>query len=207
MKNVKELDVILKALAEPFPENLLQHRTVSGTNVTSIGWPDVIDRLDTVYPYWSNRITDPFFTELGVSVTATIILLFVNNDGVVLEISRSDVGYITYTDKGYGDIASRAVAKALKRTAAKWGIGRYLYQEDDDTHAAKPIPHGYSNNYYTTPAATANGDVKMASPGQQKALFAISKQKGIDLKDFCRGKKTSELTMAEASQLIDAANK
>jgi hypothetical protein len=119
-----EQAVVLHALAEPFPAEVLKWKpqVVNGNRALAIPYIDarcVMDRLDEfVGPDgWQNELE---FLENGTVLCRLKILV----NGQWLE--KADVGAPS-EQPDEGDRCKAAASDALKRSAVLWGIGRYLY--------------------------------------------------------------------------------
>jgi len=57
------------------------------------------------------------------------------SDGVE---TREDFGSEKYETSSYGDAVSNATAQAIRRTCSRWGLGRYLWQDDEHQPQSQP---------------------------------------------------------------------
>jgi hypothetical protein len=120
-----DIGQIARALAEPFPVNLVQCKpgavSRDGTRAMVIWYCDaraVLDRLDSVVGIqnWS----DAYNVLPDGSVVCTLSLRIGKRI-----VSKSDVGSAGDCDDS--NKAKAAFSDALKRAGVRWGIGRYLY--------------------------------------------------------------------------------
>ena len=121
---------IIALLSRPLPDELLKtkpRKNKSGgtINITFIEWHTAVRILDKYAPGWNYEIRS--VTPVGGSVVVVARITIPCADGYVFReatgIEDEDLG-------GYGDPASNAEAMALKRAAAKFGLGLYLYKKD-----------------------------------------------------------------------------
>jgi hypothetical protein len=87
-------------------------------------WYTAIKYLDHFAPGWSCDVRNLVISDARCVVTVRISIPCL--EGIV---SREATGTEDEELKGYGDPSSNAEAMALKRAAAKFGLGLYLYQK------------------------------------------------------------------------------
>jgi hypothetical protein len=119
------VDALLAALAEPFGEGEVKFRAgaTSGNRALALAYIDsrvVMDRLDAVLGPINWQDHYEFLPDGSVLCKLSLRLA---GEWVV----KMDVGGES-EQKDEGDRRKAAVSDALKRTAVKWGIGRYLYR-------------------------------------------------------------------------------
>jgi hypothetical protein len=116
----KSFAQILAELREPFPAEYVEWKVGALTEDRSralvMAYVDVrryLERLDAVCPDWYDRIE------------------FVKPDGSLVKVSLTLAGVtreeVGEADPGEDNTATSAVAQALKRACAAFGLGRYLY--------------------------------------------------------------------------------
>jgi hypothetical protein len=144
-------DVLLEALAQPVPAELVKHGTGQyGFSYDYVEWYDVADLLDQRAPGWSHELAVqyvPIPTSTGgsvvlVSVTATISIDYVSRQGLSAKV-------VTAPDK-LEMLAKYVAQDALKRAAVMFGLTRELYHkapaepaagaEADDGPFTGPVP-------------------------------------------------------------------
>jgi len=128
-QEVPRWDEIKKQLAAPFHSYYVgwkaQATNRDKTRALAVAYIDartVMDRLDQVVGpgNWSDayRLVSAGDGEFAVECTLTLF-----------GVSKSDVGTADEADDGsQASLSKSAYSDALKRTAVKWGIGRYLYR-------------------------------------------------------------------------------
>lgn len=134
----EELKEIVKALRRPIPKELISEMEMGGAKVSFISWTTALDILDSVVPDASIQVTKQFQLADYEVIYVSIGILGVEREGVGVAL-RSKKGMRGFAQEG-------AYAKAIKRTCVNWGIGRELYQEDDDfaiiSNSRDPIHQG-----------------------------------------------------------------
>ncbi len=114
-------DIIAK-LSTPIAARHLKTRKQGGNSLTYIEWHTAVKYLDWQAPGWSYHVGNVAL--LGELVTVVASISIPTADGIV---TREATGCESVNAKGYGDAVSNAEAMALKRAAAKFGLGLYLY--------------------------------------------------------------------------------
>jgi len=118
---------LFAALAAPFDSSELKNRTQAGRQLPYVTARTIMNRLDEVLGpenWWDEYIP----LENSVVCRMTIRL----PDGTTL--TKSDAGgYAGLADRGDDD--KSGFADAFKRTAVKFGVGRYLYRDGVPTFA------------------------------------------------------------------------
>lgn len=126
-KNANDVPQMMRDLSEPFPPGAVgwKPQSVKGNRAIALAYidaRDVMDRLDKVFgpDGWEDKYE---VLEEG-SVRCILRLRFGSH-----WVEKSDVGSQSEQPDG-GDRMKAAFSDALKRTAVKLGIGRYLYYLD-----------------------------------------------------------------------------
>jgi hypothetical protein len=115
---------IVRDLAAPLAARHLKTRKQGGHELTYIEWHTAVKYLDHFAPGWSYGVKAVQLVGSLVTVIASISIPCL--EGVV---TREATGCEEVDAKGYGDACSNAEAMALKRAAAKFQLGLYLYQK------------------------------------------------------------------------------
>jgi hypothetical protein len=113
---------ILADLRKPLLPRHLKRRKQGGTTLIYIEWHTAVKYLDHFAPGWSYYVKSVQLVGSLVSVVASISIPCA--EGIV---TREATGCEEADTTGYGDACSNAEAMALKRAAAKFGLGLYLY--------------------------------------------------------------------------------
>lgn len=98
--------------------------TKQGGQITYIEWHTAVKYLDHFAPGWSYHVRGVALVGDLVTVIASISIPCA--EGVI---TREATGCEDSDAKGYGDACSNAEAMALKRAAAKFGLGLHMYQK------------------------------------------------------------------------------
>ena len=131
---------IIADLSKPIPNKYLAQRKQGGTNLTYLPWFRCVTLLDRCSGgHWDYAITNIHTTSDRLILTARITIHAAEG-----AFSREATGTETlkeeYFDKttqskqirewAYGDVSSKSESMALRRAAAKLGLGLYLYERD-----------------------------------------------------------------------------
>jgi hypothetical protein len=120
----RSLREIIDDLRKPIASKFLKQKKAGNSSVTYIPWYNAIKYLDYYAPGWSYRIANVYHIGQNCVVVAEISIPTV--DGVI---TRQATGVEDDDKSGYGDPASNAESMALRRAAAKFGLGLYLYEK------------------------------------------------------------------------------
>ena len=135
-KNVEELDSknestelrsirdIVKDLSKPVAKRHLRSRKQGGKELTYISWYDAVKYLDHYAPGWNYEVRA--MNSVGGKLILTIRLSVPCLEGLVY---REATGQEEEETTSYGDSSSNAESMALRRAAAKFGLGLYLYDK------------------------------------------------------------------------------
>lgn len=134
--NVEELDAksestelrsirdIVKDLSKPVAKRHLRTRRQGGKELTYISWYDAVKYLDHYAPGWTYEVRriDSIAGKLILTIRLSIPCL----EGIVY---REATGQEEEETTSFGDSSSNAESMALRRAAAKFGLGLYLYDK------------------------------------------------------------------------------
>lgn len=135
-KNIEELDSknestelrsireIVKDLSKPVAKRHLRTRKQGGKELTYISWYDAVKYLDHYAPGWNYEVRS--MNSVGGKLILTIRLSVPCLEGIVY---REATGQEEEETTSYGDSSSNAESMALRRAAAKFGLGLYLYDK------------------------------------------------------------------------------
>lgn len=119
----RPMNEIIRDLSKPIPQKYLRERKQGGNVLTYIPWYNATKLLDYYAPGWSYAV-EVLHVANNVVIVATISIIA--KEGVV---TRQATGVEEDDAKGYGDPFSNASSMALRRAAAHFGLGRYLYDK------------------------------------------------------------------------------
>jgi hypothetical protein len=115
---------IIADLSKPLAKRHLKTRRQGGAELTYIEWHTAVKYLDLFAPGWSYAVRS--VGQVGNLVTVIASISIPCAEGVI---TREATGCEETDARGYGDAVSNAEAMAIKRAAAKFGLGLYLYQK------------------------------------------------------------------------------
>jgi hypothetical protein len=122
--SLRSIQAIIEDLSKPIADRHVKTRKQATKDITYISWDTAVRYLDHYAPGWSFEIRSVF--TLGHRCVVTVRISIPALEGIVY---REATGTEDEELKGYGDPSSNAEAMALKRAAAKFGLGLYLYQK------------------------------------------------------------------------------
>ncbi|MGC2238049.1 MAG: Rad52/Rad22 family DNA repair protein [Pyrinomonadaceae bacterium] len=135
-KNIEELDSknestelrsirdIVKDLTKPVAKRHLRTRKQGGKELTYIAWHDAVKYLDHYAPGWCYEVRS--MNSVGGKLILVIRLSIICAEGVIY---REATGQEDENTDSWGDSSSNAESMALRRAAAKFGLGIYLYDQ------------------------------------------------------------------------------
>lgn len=121
LRSIRE---IVKDLTKPVAKRHLRTRRQGGKEINYIAWHDAIKYLDHYAPGWNYEIRS--LNSIGGKLIIIIRLSVPCAEGIVF---REATGQEDEEKDTYGDSSSNAESMALRRAAAKFGLGLYLYDQ------------------------------------------------------------------------------
>lgn len=128
----RPLAEILRDLNKRIPDTLVKPPTdpnSSASSSTFIPWYHANRMLSFYAPGWCGEIRDVIFSDNG-TVTVVYRLTVRGSDG---EAYRESTGTISTTDGSISDPVSAAEENAFCKACARFGLGLYLYHDDQTT--------------------------------------------------------------------------
>lgn len=123
----RPLAAILEDLAKPIPKRMLATKALKGNKITFCPWHRVVKILDHYTAgRWAYEVVDKTITATHFLITVRLTITAA--DGTVY---REGTGIEALDVKGYGDFQSNSESMALRRAAAKFGLGLHLYEKED----------------------------------------------------------------------------
>jgi hypothetical protein len=121
LRSIRE---ICKDLSKPIAQKHLRKRRQGGKEIVYLAWHDAVKYLDHYAAGWNYEISrvDSIAGKLILTVRISIPSL----EGMVY---REATGQEDETLESYGDSSSNAESMALRRAAAKFGLGLHLYDQ------------------------------------------------------------------------------
>jgi hypothetical protein len=125
-------------LKRKLPPQLLDTKKQGSTIIYYLSWTTIADILDKYAPGWHWEIESSAVTSDRIFLTGRLSI--VTADGVITRSSTGtetlkrekvdrETGETEICEHAYGDPSSNAEAMALRRCAAKFGLGRYLWKQ------------------------------------------------------------------------------
>lgn len=121
MRSIRD---IVKDLSKPVAKRHLRTRRQGGKEIGYIAWHDAIKYLDHYAPGWNYEVRA--MNSIAGNIILTIRLSIPCAEGIVY---REATGQEDESKDTYGDPSSNAESMALRRAAAKFGLGLYLYDQ------------------------------------------------------------------------------
>ena len=115
---------IVKDLSKPVAKRHLRKRKQGGKEILYIAWHDAVKYLDHYASGWNYEIRS--IDSLGGKIILTVRLSIPCLEGIVY---REATGQEDEGLESYGDSSSNAESMALRRAAAKFGLGLHLYDQ------------------------------------------------------------------------------
>jgi hypothetical protein len=122
LRSIKD---IVKDLEKPVADRHLSSRKQGGTTLQYIAWYNAERYLDLYAPGWTKEIREIHNIAGKVAMTIRITVPAIEGD-----IHREATGYEDEVTNSFGDPFSNAESMALRRAAANFGLGRYLYDKN-----------------------------------------------------------------------------
>ncbi|HMS39058.1 MAG TPA: Rad52/Rad22 family DNA repair protein [Pyrinomonadaceae bacterium] len=123
-EELRSIRDIVKDLSKPVAKRHLRTRKQGGQQIEYISWYDAIKYLDHYAPGWCYEIRR--VDSIGGKLILTIRLSVPCQEGIVF---REATGQEDEMHDKFGDSSSNAESMALRRAAAKFGLGLSLYEK------------------------------------------------------------------------------
>src|SRR5262245_11686450 len=120
----RPLAEIQSDLRKEIPAGMLKTKPAGKGEVAYIPWHKVIDILDWFAPSWTQEIRS-----INGSGNQTIVVIRITIPAAEGNFFREAGGIEDDEVTSYGDTSSNASAQALRRAAAMFGLGKYLYDK------------------------------------------------------------------------------
>jgi len=119
----RPINEIIRDLSKPISPARLKKKTIGGREITYLTWYDATKFLDYYAPGWEYQVRVEHIAE---KILAIATITIPAKEG---RISRQATGYENDDKGGFGDPFSNSESMSLRRAAAKFGLGRYLYDK------------------------------------------------------------------------------
>jgi hypothetical protein len=126
---LRSINEIIADLSKPIKARHLKQKSRGGQVLDFIPWYHAVKYLDLHAPGWSYEVRNTVWNTEG-RLVLTVRLSIPCLEGLV---HREATGTEEEPEEGermYGDPSSNAESMALRRAAAKFGLGLYLYNKD-----------------------------------------------------------------------------
>lgn len=123
-EELRSIRDIIKDLSKPVAKRHLRTRKQGGKTINYISWYDAVKYLDHYAPGWCYEIRR--VDSIAGKLILTIRLSIPCQEGIIY---REATGQEDETQDSYGDSSSNAESMALRRAAAKFGLGLSLYEK------------------------------------------------------------------------------
>ena len=124
----RPLAEIMADLSKPIAPQHLRTKRKGGIEIVFIPWYYAVKYLDYYAPGWSSEIRS--VTGFGERLILTVRLTIPCAEGLIYREASGTEEEPEEGEKMYGDPSSNAESMALRRAAAKFGLGLYLYYPD-----------------------------------------------------------------------------
>jgi hypothetical protein len=128
-QDLRSINDIIADLSKPIKARHLRQKVRAGQRLDFIPWYHAIKYLDLYAPGWSYAVRSVTWNTEGrlvLTVRMTIPCL----EGAVYRDATGTEEEPEEGERMYGDPSSNAESMALRRAAAKFGLGLYLYNKE-----------------------------------------------------------------------------
>lgn len=126
---LRPLADIIADLSKPIAARHLKQKARGGAKLDFIPWYHAVKYLDLYAPGWCYEVRSTVWNTEGRLVLA-VRLSVPCAEGVVYREATGTEEEPEEGERMYGDPSSNAESMALRRAAAKFGLGLYLYNKD-----------------------------------------------------------------------------
>ncbi len=126
---LRSINDIINDLSKPIKARHLKQKTRGGQRLDFIPWYHAIKYLDLKAPGWSYEVRSTVWNNEGrLTLVARISIPCL--EGVVFREATGTEEEPEEGERMYGDPSSNSESMALRRAAAKFGLGLYLYNKE-----------------------------------------------------------------------------
>ena len=125
LTGLRSIREIVKDLSKPIAQKHLRKRRQGGKEILYLAWHDAVKYLDHYAPGWCYEVRriDSISGKLILTIRLSVPCLEGN-------VFREATGQEDEDMDSYGNSSSNAESMALRRAAAKFGLGLYLYDQN-----------------------------------------------------------------------------
>ena len=128
-QDVRSINDIIADLSKPIKARHLRQKVRAGQRLDFIPWYHAVKYLDLYAPGWSYAVRSVTWNTEG-RLVLTVRLTVPCLEGVVYRDATGTEEEPEEGERMYGDPSSNAESMALRRAAAKFGLGLYLYNKE-----------------------------------------------------------------------------
>ena len=121
---MRSVNDIINDLHKSIHPRHLKTRRQGGKELTYIAWYDAAKYLDLYAPGWNYEIRS--IQQVAGKVVLTVRISIPTAEGIIY---REATGQEDEDTDSYGDAFSNSESMALRRAAAKFGLGQHLYRD------------------------------------------------------------------------------
>lgn len=122
LRSIRE---IVKDLSKPIAQKHLRKRKQGGKEISYLAWHDAVKYLDHFAPGWCYEIRS--IDSIAGKLILTVRLSIPSLEGIIY---REATGQEDEDLDSYGNSSSNSESMALRRAAAKFGLGLHLYDQN-----------------------------------------------------------------------------
>ena len=122
LRSIRE---IVKDLSKPIADKHLRKRRQGGKEISYLAWHDAVKYLDHFAPGWCYEIRS--IESVAGKLIMIVRLSIPSIEGLTF---REATGQEDEDLDSYGNSSSNSESMALRRAAAKFGLGLYLYDQN-----------------------------------------------------------------------------
>lgn len=126
---LRSISDIITDLSKPIKPRHLKKKMRGGQMLDFIPWYHAVKYLDLHAPGWSYEVRNTVWNSEG-RLVLTVRLAIPCLEGLVYREATGTEEEPEEGERMYGDPSSNAESMALRRAAAKFGLGLYLYNKD-----------------------------------------------------------------------------
>jgi len=123
--NLRSIREIVKDLSKPIAQKHLRTRRQGGKEIMYVAWHDAVKYLDHFAPGWCYEIRS--IESVSGKLIMIVRLSIPSSEGITY---REATGQEDEDKETFGDSSSNAESMALRRAAAKFGLGLALYDQN-----------------------------------------------------------------------------
>jgi hypothetical protein len=123
--DLRSIRDIVRDLSKPIAQKHLRKRRQGGKEITYVAWHDAVKYLDHFAPGWCYEIRS--IESVSGKLIMIVRLSIPSLEGITY---REATGQEDEDKETFGDSSSNAESMALRRAAAKFGLGLALYDQN-----------------------------------------------------------------------------